>query len=59
MEVEALRLKFQVGPSAEVGGAVGGEGGEAMVCHARARGQKLAVHIFIHTRARTHSQPNK
>ena len=34
MEVEALRLKFQVGPSAEVGDALGGEVGVAKPWHA-------------------------
>jgi hypothetical protein len=34
VEVEALRLKFQVGPSAEVGDALGGEVGVAKPWHA-------------------------
>jgi hypothetical protein len=34
VEVEALRLKFQVGPSAEVGGALGGEVRVAKPWHA-------------------------
>ena len=50
MEVEALRLKFQVGPSAEVGDALGGEVGVAKRWHAvRVLGRTFFMVLTVHT----------